>query len=117
MYTKLKKYTAVCCAFLLVSFMMNDAKAAVASDDQTESTASEESINPGTIELDVPAYLVRYLYRDPDVDSVQVKRWYEGWGMMLYWNPDVLPLGSMSYTFRRISISSVQSVSVRTIRL
>jgi|GEM_PF-2057838 hypothetical protein len=98
MYTKLKKYTAVCCAFLLVSFMMNDAKAAVASDDQTESTASEESINPGTIELDVPAYLVRYLYRDPDVDSVQVKRWYEGWGMMLYWNPDVLPLGSMSYT-------------------
>lgn len=108
MYTKLKKYIAACCALLLLSFSVSEAKAVAASDDLTESNASEETLNPGTIELDVPAYLVRYLYREPDADSVQVKRWYKGWGMMLYWNPDVLPLYATSYTNKfRMSIKGI----------
>lgn len=93
MYSKLKQCIAASCAFLLASSFMFEAKAAVASD-KTEAATSAESLNPGTIDLDVPAYLVRYLYREPDADSLQMKKWYKGWGMMLYWNPDFLPYQS-----------------------
>lgn len=93
MYSKLKQCIAASCAFLLASTVMFEAKAAVASE-QTEAATSAESLNPGTIDLDVPAYLVRYLYREPDADSLQMKKWYKGWGMMLYWNPDFLPYQS-----------------------
>jgi len=93
MYSKLKQCIAASCAFLLASSFMFEAKAAVASD-KTVAAPSEESLNPGTIDLDVPAYLVRYLYREPDADSLQMKKWYKGWGMMLYWNPDFLPYQS-----------------------
>ena len=97
MYTILKKFIAVCCAFLLVSFFLNDAKAATASEDETESTTSDETSKPGTIDLDVPSFLVRYLYREPDIDEVPIKRWYDGWGWSMYWNPDVLAFGATSY--------------------
>lgn len=97
MYSKLKKYVTACCALFLVSFVMSDAKAAVASEEVNESTESTEVINPNTIDLDVPSYLVRYLYREPDADSIKIQHWYDGWGWMLYWNPDVLALGSSSY--------------------
>lgn len=97
MYSKLKKYVTACCAFFLVSFIMSDAKAAVASEEVNESTESTEVINPNTIDLDVPSYLVRYLYREPDADEINIKHWYDGWGWMLYWNPDVLGFGSSAY--------------------
>ncbi len=99
MYSKLKQCIAASCAFLLASSFMYEAKAAVASDDKTEAATSADGLNPGTIDLDVPAYLVRYLYREPDADSLQMKKWYKGWGMMLYWNPDFLPYQS-SYSDR-----------------
>jgi len=108
MYSKLKQCIAASCAFLLASSFMFEAKAAVASD-QKEAATSVESLNPGTIDLDVPAYLVRYLYREPDADSLQMKKWYKGWGMMLYWNPDFLPYQS-SYSNQlgnRLGVSSM----------
>ena len=97
MYTNLRKYIAASCAFLLVSFLASEAKAVTASEDEMESTSSEESRNTGTIELDVPSYLVRYLYREPDADQVAIKHWYDGWGWSMYWNPDVLAFGATSY--------------------
>lgn len=97
MYSKLKQCIAASCAVLAVSLSMSEAKAAVAADVETGTTTSEETLTPGTIDLDVPAYLVRYLYREPDADSLAMKKWYRGWGMMLYWNPDFLPIHS-AYT-------------------
>ena len=108
MYTNFRKYIAASCAFLLVSFLASEAKAVTASEDEMESTSSEESRNTGTIELDVPSYLVRYLYREPDVDQVPIKHWYDGWGWSMYWNPDVLAFGATSYVNRfNMSIKGV----------
>lgn len=110
MYTKLNKYIAACCAFLLLSSFANEAKAAIASEDETESATGEEKRKAGNIELDVPSYLVRYLYREPDVDEVPIKRWYDGWGWSLYWNPDILAFDGTSYVNK--FHMSVQGVGV-----
>lgn len=86
----LTKYIAVSCAAILVSLFMSEAKAATVSDETSDNTAASGVITNGVIDLDVPNYLVRYLYRDPDVDEVKLDHWYDGWGLMLYWNPDML---------------------------
>ena len=111
MYSKLKQCVAASCALLLASTFVIEAKAAVASDDKTETATSAEGLNPGTIDLDVPAYLVRYLYREPDADSLQMKKWYRGWGMMLYWNPDFLPLAN-SYNFPKGMNAGMSKVGI-----
>ncbi|MBQ0057154.1 MAG: hypothetical protein KBT20_05810 [Bacteroidales bacterium] len=93
----LTKYIAVSCAILAASLSMSEAQAATVSDETSDETATSAVSANGVIDLDVPNYLVRYLYRDPDVDEVNLDHWYDGWGLMFYWNPDVLWPAS-SYT-------------------
>lgn len=93
-----------CCTVWLLQLCLGEAmEAATLAESPVERSASTEVTSQSSFGLDVTSYLVRSLYRDEDKDAVDLQSWKKGWGLSVYWNPDlsVLSVGKYSHKLKR----------------